>query len=265
MEIRDIAYRVVSDQPLLGRLYRPAGAAAEAMVIEVHGGAWQMNDRLTNAVIHRHLAENGVSVFALDFRLAPQHAYPAAVNDVNYAIRWVKANFNPGHIGVLGSSSGAHQAVLAALRPDDPRYFTRDAALGDHDASVDFVVACWPILDPLARYRMARAKGMQNLVDAHHGFFPDENAMLEGNPHLVVERGEATSLPPMLVLQGTADENVEHERADAFAERYRRAGGEIELKKYPGQPHTFIIKDPGSPASQDALATISNYLRRRIV
>lgn len=263
MEVRDIAYRVVGEQPLLGRLYRPAGAAADVVVVEVHGGAWQMNDRLTNAVIHKHLAANGVSVFAVDFRLAPQHRYPAAVNDVNYAIRWVKANFKPGRVGVLGTSSGGYQAVLAALRPDDPRYFTPDAALTGHDARVDFVVGCWPIFDPLARYRMAQAKGLRNLIDAHHGFFPDEEAMIEGNPHRVVERGEAASLPPMLVLQGTADENVEHERADAFAGLYRRAGGEVELHKFPGQPHTFIIKNPDGAASREALATISSYLRRR--
>ena len=258
-----MAYRLVGDQPLLGRLYRPAGAAADLIVVEVHGGAWQMNDRLTNAVIHKHLAQDGVSVFALDFRLAPQHPYPAAINDVNYAIRWVKANLKPKQVGLLGTSSGGHQAVLSALRPHDARFFTPDAALAGHDARVDFVVACWPVLDPLARYRMAKAKGLKNLVAAHHGFFSDESAMIEGNPHLVIERGEATSLPPMLVLQGTADENVEPERADAFAERYRRAGGEIELQKFTGQPHTFIVKDPDSPASKEALATISTYLKRR--
>lgn len=258
----DIVYRTVDGQPLLGRLYRPTGGPADALVIEVHGGAWQMNDRLTNAVIHKHLVEQGVAVLALDFRLAPKHPYPAAVNDVSYAVRWAKANLKPRLVGLLGTSSGAHLAVLAALRPDDPRYLAGDAAPAS-DASVDFVIACWPILDPLARYRMAKAKGLKSLVDAHHGFFRDESAMSEGNPHLVVERGEATRLPPMLVLQGTADDNVEHERADAFAERYRRAGGEVELHKFPGQPHTFIVKAPDSPASKEALATITTYLRRR--
>lgn len=82
--------------------------------------------------------------------------------------------------------------------------------------------------------------------------------------HLVVERVEATHLPPMLVLQGTADENVEHERADAFVELYRRAGGEIEIHKFPGQPHTFIAKDPASAASREALEKIGNFVQRRI-
>jgi acetyl esterase len=108
---------------------------------------------------------------------------------------------------------------------------------------------------------MAQARGVQNLINAHHAFWPDEQAMAEGNPQLVLERGEATSLPRMLVLQGTADENVEHERADRFAERYRRAGGEIELHKFPGQPHTFIVKDPQAAASVEGLARIVNFIR----
>jgi acetyl esterase len=262
----DIEYRVVQGQRLLGRLYRPAGGHAEALVVEVHGGAWMQNDRTTNAPIHQHLASQGIAVFALDFRLAPAHVYPAAVNDVNYGIRWAKANLarlglQPRRVGGLGTSSGGQQIVLSALRPHDERYCSADAALAQHDAKLDFVVGCWPILDPLARYRMAQARGLQNLLNAHHAFWPNEQAMAEGNPQLVLERGEATSLPRMLLLQGTADENVEHERADRFAERYRRAGGEIQLHMFPGQPHTFIVKDPQSAASVDALAKIVSFVR----
>jgi acetyl esterase/lipase len=66
----------------------------------------------------------------------------------------------------------------------------------------------------------------------------------------------------MLLLQGTADENVEHQRADAFAERYRAAGGEIELHKFEGQPHTFVVKDPCSTASILALSKISQFLKK---
>lgn len=268
-EVEDLEYRVIGGQPLLGRLYRPAGGRAEALVVEVHGGAWGMNDRKSNALIHQHLAANGIAVFALDFRLAPAHRYPAAINDVNYGIRWIKANaerlgLQPRLIGGLGTSSGGQQLVLSALRPEDPRYRTSDPLLHKYEAHLDFVVACWPILDPLARYRMARAKGLKNLVDAHHAFWPDERAMTEGNPQLVVERGEATSKPPMLVLQGTGDENVEHERADRFVEQYRRAGGEIELHKSEGQPHTFVVKDPTSPASVAALAKMSGFVQARL-
>jgi acetyl esterase/lipase len=134
----------------------------------------------------------------------------------------------------------------------------------NQDTRLDFVIGCWPILDPLARYRMARAKGLKNLVDAHHAFFQGEREMTEENPQLLLQRGEATNLPPMLLLQGTADENVEHERADSFAERYRAAGGEIELHKFAGQPHTFIVKDPASAAAGEALGRISSFVQSRL-
>ncbi len=68
----------------------------------------------------------------------------------------------------------------------------------------------------------------------------------------------------MLVIQGTADENVEHERADRFAQAYRKAGGEIEVAKFEGQPHTFAVKDPAAPASKQALEKIGAFVRQRL-
>lgn len=71
MKTEDIAYRTIDGEALLARLYQPENA--QALIIEVHGGAWMMNDRMSNAVIHQHLAAQGIAVFAIDFRLAPAH------------------------------------------------------------------------------------------------------------------------------------------------------------------------------------------------
>jgi acetyl esterase len=247
MRIEDLEYRRIDAQPLLGRLYQPQGAGT--LVVEVHGGAWIMNDRTANAVIHKYLAERGIAVFALDFRMAPAHPFPAALEDIEAGIRWAKDHFKPRRIGGLGTSSGGYLTVLSAMRAGPA-------------AKLDFVIACWPILDPLARYRMAQAKGLKNLVDAHNAFFRDEAQMDEANPQRILERGEPADLPPMLVLQGTAYENVEHHRADAFAERYRAAGGKLELHKFAGQPHTFVPKDPASAASAEALARMGEFAAR---
>lgn len=257
----DVTYRTGAGQALLARLYRPAQCAG-ALLVEVHGGAWTGNDRTTNAAIHTHLAANGIAVFAIDFRLAPAHKYPAALEDTCYAIRWLKANaarlgLQPRRIGGVATSSGAQQLVAVALSPE--KYSVKERGL-ETTSELDFVVACWPILDPLARYRMARAKNLERLVNNHHAFWPDEAAMADGNPYLMLERGEATAKPPMLILQGTADNNVEHERADLFAALYRKAGGEVELVKYEGQPHTFIPNAPASAASQAALAKMTAFI-----
>lgn len=252
----DLTYRSVGGENLLARLYQPGGSA-EVLVVEVHGGAWTMNDRTTNTPIHEYLAQNGIAVLALDFRLAPRHRYPAAMEDVNYGIRWAKASFKPRRIGGLGTSSGGHQIVLSALQPEK---FASGEPKGQ-DARLDFVVALWPILDPFARYQYAKGASLKNLVDAHDAFWPDEAAMKSGNPQLVVERNEASARPPMLVIQGTSDSNVEHFRADRFADAYRARGGSIELVKVEGQPHAFIAKDPAAPAARDALGRIARFIQ----
>jgi acetyl esterase/lipase len=268
----DIPYRDIDGQALLGRMYRPVGAA-RALVVEVHGGAWTQGDRLNNSAIHEALAAHGIAVFALDFRMAPAHPYPAAVRDVNFGIRWAKARRESlagvaCPVGGLGTSSGGHLLALNALLPEAPLY--TDPAAADSaethgaNARLDFAIACWPILDPLARYRMAQAKNLAPLLAAHHAFWPDEAAMAQGNPRLLIERGEAGALPPLLILQGEADENVEHRRADEFAAAYRAAGAQVELEKYPGEAHNFIAKAPAAPVARAALERIKRYIDMRL-
>ncbi len=268
----DIPYRSIDGQVLLGRAYRPSGTA-RALVVEVHGGAWTSGDRLNNVPIHEALAAYGIAVFALDFRMAPAFPYPAAVRDVNFGIRWAKARCEElagarCPVGGLGTSSGGQLLGLNALRPEDPMYTQPDAPDAGEtraaNARLDFAVVCWPILDPLARYRMAQAKGIANLLAAHHAFWPDEAAMAAGNPRLVLERGEAGALPPMLVIQGEADENVEHHRADEFVGAYRAAGARVELQKFPGEPHNFVAKSPAAPASLAALDRIKRFIDTQI-
>lgn len=263
----DVEYRRVGGEPLLARLYRPRGSGPFPAVIGVHGGAWTSGDRLNNAVIDEALAAAGVVVMALDFRLAPRAPYPASIIDVSYGIRWLKARATSfgsraDWVGAVGSSSGGHQTLLAVMRPDDPRY---EAApeLGESSGTVDYVVACWPICDPLARYRMAQARGNERLVQAHKDFFHDEESMREGNPQLLLERGEKVSLPSLLILQGTKDDNVTPEMAPRFAAAWRAAGGQAVLETFADQPHTFVTKEPASEASQRALAAICSFVRRR--
>ncbi len=264
VDVEDVEYCRHGDAPLLARLYKPKGVRPVAGVVEVHGGAWTGNDRLTNKDMHVPLAESGVFVMAVDFRMPPTAIYPASIADVNFAVRWLKskaAGFGvpAGRIGLLGTSSGGHQAMLAAMRPDDPRYSAL-ALDADVDASVAFVAVCWAIVDPLARYRMVKEKGNQRLVDAHHAYWPDEAAMDEGAPQRILERGEAVSLPPALSLQGSNDDNVTPDMAEKFAAAYRAAGGAIRLEMFPGAPHAFVARDPTSADSLRAVALIKDFV-----
>jgi acetyl esterase/lipase len=266
VDVEDIEFGRADDIPLIARLYRPRGVSGFPGIVEVHGGAWTGGDRLNNVVIHNAVAAAGTAVLALEFRLAPAAPYPAGIADVNLGIRWLKANIarlggDARKVGGLGTSSGGHQLLLNVLRPNDPRY----AALklpnaNDVDASLDYVVVCWPISDPVARYRMARETGNERLVKNHHAFFGDEATMAEANPQAVLESGVTVNLPPALLIQGTADANVTPDMADRFAAAYARAGGKITLRKFEGEPHTFVSQNPTSPASLEALRLITEFI-----
>ncbi|MGE0876017.1 MAG: alpha/beta hydrolase [Burkholderiales bacterium] len=265
-EVRDIAYREVDGVSLLGRLYRPRGTDPCPLLVDVHGGAWISGDRLNNAVIHEALAAEGIGVFAIDFRMPPAARYPAAVQDVNFAIRWARRNAaqlgtTAELIGGMGTSSGGHLLALNALRPEDEAW--RAGVEQAPDATLACMVACWPILDPLARLVMARQKNLANLISAHAAFWPDEASMAYANPQLIVERGECQSKPRLLVLQGTADANVEPARASSFAQRYRGAGGDVTLHMFDGEPHAFMLNKP-APAFAEAFALIRTFVRQSL-
>ena len=133
-DVEDVEYLRHGDKPLLARLFKPKGAGPFPLMIDLHGGAWCNGDRLNDTPINEALARSGIVVAALDFRMPPQAAYPASMADINYGVRWLKSQASalkgrPGRVGVIGISSGGHQGMLAAMRPNDPRY-ARAAALG---------------------------------------------------------------------------------------------------------------------------------------
>src|ERR1051325_2225753 len=150
IEARDLEYQRANGVPLLARLYRPVGPESSGgpfpAVIDVHGGAWASGDRLNNAPLDEALAKNGIVVLAIDFRMPPAHRYPASIADIHFAIRWLKAHareFGSRRelVSALGTSSGGHQLLLAALKPHDPRYASVPGASGE-DARLPYLVLC---------------------------------------------------------------------------------------------------------------------------
>jgi acetyl esterase len=271
--VEDVEYLRHGTSPLLARIFRPRAGGAFPMVADLHGGAWCRGDRLNDAPINEALARSGVVVAALDFRMPPVAAYPASLADIHYGIRWLKTRAaslggRADRVGVLGVSSGAHQGMLLAMRPYDPRYASLSLT-GGADARVGCVVLCWPVIDPLARYRYAKAlkaKGqpypevVDRVLPCHDEYWKTEEAMAEGNPVQALERGEPVELPPALYLQGTRD--VAHPRPDLdrFVTQYRKAGGRVELELFDGEAEGFINKNPDSPAAKKALEAIIAFV-----
>jgi acetyl esterase/lipase len=260
----DVVYQTQGGREFLARIYQPSGSGPFPTVVDVHGGAWHIGDRRQNAVMHVRMAAAGILVAALDFRQSQDAPYPASILDINVGVRWVKANarqFNgTDRVGGLGSSSGGHQILLTALRPRDARYTVLELAdYPELDASLSYVVACWPVAHPLERYQRARELNLDG-VTAYEAYWPSEAAMIEGNPHLIVERGEAQELPPLLVLQGTADELVRLDMQERFVAAYRAKGGEVRLVPFEGMPHTFVQRQPEHPQSQKAIDTMIEFV-----
>lgn len=265
--VEDVEYQRQNGEPMLARLYQPAGPGPFPAVLEVHGGAWTSNDRFTNVVIAEALAASGVVVLSIDFRMPPVAGYPDTVADVNLGIRWLKTNAarfktRADLVGGLGTSSGGHLILLSALRPTDPRYAALPLEGSSEDASLRFAIACWPVADPLKRYRVMQESGNDRLVAAHDRFWPSVADMEDGNPTLILTRGETVAKPEMLIIQGTKDNNLTIDMADNFAAAYLAAGGSIEKHIFANQPHAFIPNAPDAIDSKRALYLITSFVHK---
>ena len=268
VRIEDVEYQRQGGRALLARLYRPAGTGPFPAVVQVHGGAWVNKDRTDNDYISKALAASGIVVAALDFRMPPEAGYPASLADINLGTRWLKAHAGeygsrPDWVGSFGTSSGGHQVLLAAMRPDDPRYAALALPGGAPvDARLAFVISGWGVLDPLLRYKLAAEAGNRELIGNHDNFWGTEAAMDEASPPAILARGETVYLPPALVFQGDADEWVPAEVARRLAEGWKNAGGEIELVFYEGANHGFMTGKPDAPYAANAIARMTDFIRR---
>jgi len=278
LDVEDVEYVRHGDSPLLARLFKPRGTGPFPLIIQLHGGAWCRGDRLNDTLVNEQLAKSGLVVAALDFRMPPEAPYPASLADINYAIRWLKARAaqlrsRPDRVGILGGSSGAHQAMLAAMRPHDPRYSALLLPSGavPVDASVTGVVLCWPVIDPLGRYQYAKTLiesgkpyPVEEVLSCHHQYWQTEEAMAEGSPLRAMERGERVDLPPVLCIQGTLD--VVHPRIhlDQFVMQYRKAGGQITLELFEGEAEVFITRNRSSLAAVRAVEKIIEFFHKEM-
>ena len=265
---RDVEYRHDGSRSWLARVYEPVGTGPFPALLEVHGGAWNNNDRLQNEPQNLAVAASGIVVVAIDFRLGVDGRYPASIADVNYATRWLKhraGDFNAvaEGLGSIGYSSGGHMNMLSAMKPHDPRYaeIPYDAA-PDIDASQGYVIMAWPVIDPLSRYQYAKGLGREGMVENHHRYWGDEAAMIDGNPQLILERGDTVELPPALLVQGADDDVLSPGMAERFAGAYGNAGGLIELALFPGAGHGYM-RDPG-PNTDRSLDLIKTFIARQL-
>lgn len=273
--VEDVEYLRHGAEPLLATVYRPQeGKGPFPLVIDLHGGAWYRKDRLGDAGVNIPMAQQGIVVAALDFRMPPAHGYPASLQDVNYAVRWFKANAarfgsTASQVCLMGFSSGAHQAILNTVRKSDPRY-TAIALPGAPDAGVRAVAMCSPLVDPLTRYHYAI--GLKNagpnafaerVLPGHYMYWGTEAEMAAGNPIVTLERGEAEATPPVLYLSLAKDGSHPRVSLERFVAAYRKAGGSVDLQFFDEQSgDSFMTGDPHTPAARAAIQAVIDFLKR---
>jgi len=264
----DVEYRKDPARALMARIYQPRAAGPFPVLLDLHGGAWNDQDRTANAPMDERLAASGILVVAIDLRRAHEAAYPASVADVNYGVRWLKQkarewNGDPETLGVLGSSSGGHELQLCAMRPRDVRYCALPLPEAPGlDATLAYVVVRSPISDPLARYEQAKKMQRDHLIKASETYFKPWETIFEGNPQRILERGEPVTLPPMFVLQGELDDNVLPAVQEKFVAAYRKAGGKIDYELFLGCEHRWVI-NPG-PQTDRAVDMIKAFIARQL-
>ncbi len=261
--------RTAAGRQLMARVYQPKGAGPFPTMLDLHGGAWNAKDRKAEEPMDRAIAASGVLVVAIDLTLAPEAPYPACVQDANYGVRWLKWkapswNGNPSRIGIYGSSSGGHVAELLGMRPRDRRYNAIPLPEAPQlDATVAYIATRSPISNTFARFENAQRLKRDAMVTNNTTFFKPWDSIHESNPQEILDRHEAVSLVPLLIMQGALDDNVLPAVQEKFAASYKAAGGRCDYRLFEDCEHEWVAK-PG-PQTDRARKMVKDFIAKQVL
>jgi len=244
------------------RLYRPVGGRTP-LVVYMHGGGWTLGGLEGQDRVCRRLADgSGAAVLAIDYRVAPEHPWPASVDDTVAALRWVASGPPelgpaPGAVAAAGHSAGGTLAALACLR------------LRDEDP------AAVPGLQVLICANTDLTGAQPSMREKASGWGLDAEVIRFFNAQWVPDRTrwsdpgvsplhapDLSGLPEALIV--TAEHDPLRDESEAYAHRLRDAGVEVELRREPGLIHNFIMLDEISPACAAAGDRVAVGLRTHL-
>ncbi|MDT9592460.1 alpha/beta hydrolase [Nocardioides zeae] len=242
---RDIAYADAGRRTMLD-VYSPTEPVhpdGAPVLIQVHGGAWRVGSKETQAVpLMQHMAAKGWVCVAINYRLAPKDPWPAHIIDVKRAIAWVREHISayggdPSYLAITGGSAGGHLTALAALTPGDPAY---QPGFEDADTHVDVAVPHYGVYDFAGATGLPRAVRMRDRflgpLILKKRFREDPEVFEAASPLLRI----TPDAPDFLVLHGTADSLVDVEQGRLFARRLREVSRRsVVYAELPGAHHAF--------------------------
>jgi acetyl esterase/lipase len=263
MTVKDLAASSAAG-PIPLRLYRPPGAGAPLpALIYFHGGGWVIGDLETHDVLCRQLAQQaGCVVVAVDYRLAPEHKFPAAVDDCWAATHWIAAHAGElgiaGHrLAVGGDSAGGNLAAVIAV-------MARDAG----NPALAFQLLIYPATD-MTRVAPSHAEFADGYLLTRNltGWFTaqymrnaDDETDWRASPSRVPS---LNGLPPALIM--TAGFDPLRDEGETYARRLREAGVTVDYICYGGMIHGFLplgrALDTATRAVAHAAASLRHALR----
>lgn len=261
-EVGEVADRLIpaAGREVPVRVYRPAGAARAGAVVFLHGGGWVFGDLESHDGICRSLTRgSGVTTVAVDYRRAPEHPFPAGLEDAAGVVRWLAGHSweigAAGPLAVVGDSSGASLAVATAV-------LLRDQG----NSPVRFQALLYPATDPSMSSASYRQHADDPFLSADEmawywsqyggGKVPDDP--LAALSTLADLRG----LPPTYMLVAGLDPL--RDEGLAFAESLRQSGVPVRWREYPDMPHGFLLFAGRLSAAVEGLAEVADAIADRV-
>lgn len=246
---RNLTYKEVGGTKLKLDAYIPSGGGTRPGVMVIYGGGWVLGSKELSAPLARTIAQKGFIAFAMNYRLAPFHPFPAAVEDVQASVAWVRDHaldfgLDPARIGSIGGSAGGHLSAMLATLGHGPR---------DRGSRIAAAVS-WA--GPMDLHPDQFGPDAQIYVDAflHCVGQPCDPATIDAaSPIAHVDRTDA----PILLAQGEEDELVLPQQAVHMADALERAGVGHQLLLLPDAGHDERILEPVQQPSYD-------FLRRQL-